>query len=139
MKKHNESGFTLVELMIVIVIITVLVAIVVPRYSDALHGSMEGATRGNLGSIRKALGVYFSDMEGKFPDDVTTLIPRYLKAVPAAKLPGYHQDSSVVIYGAVPDDTGGWLYNNVLNSQNYGAAWVNCTHTDAKGNIWTSY
>lgn len=139
MERFPDSGFTLIELSVVVLLIGILAAIAVPHFGEAMRNSTEGSTRANLGSIRKALSVYYSDLEGQYPADAAALVSRYLRRIPAAKLPGYHADSNVMLLSAAPDDTGGWFYNNIVNTADYGTARVNCTHTDAKGNVWTSY
>lgn len=136
MKKKRNSGFTLLELVIVVAVISILAAIAIPRYGDAVRNSTEGATRGSLGMVRKALSIYYSDLDGQYPSDITalTLSARYLKRLPAAKLPGYHEDSTAVLLASSADDAGGWLYDGAA-----GAVRVNCSHTDVKGSVWTSY
>ena len=123
----------------VVLLITILAAIAVPKYGEAMRNSTEGGTRANLGSMRKAISIYYSDMEGQYPADTAAMIPKYLRKIPAVKLPGYHGDSNAVLLAAAPSDAGGWFYNNVAGDAAYGAARVNCTHTDAKGSVWTSY
>jgi type II secretion system protein G len=60
-----KKGFTLVELMIVIVIIGILAAIAIPKFADMVDKSKEGATKGQLTSLRSAINLYYSDNEGK--------------------------------------------------------------------------
>ena len=36
-------------------------------------------------------------------------------------------------------DSGGWAYVNDASSKDFGAIYINCTHTDYKGKIWNSY
>ena len=60
-------GFTLIELMIVVAIIGILAGVAVPRYRDLVKRSKEGATKGNLGALRSALNIYYSDNE-YFPE-----------------------------------------------------------------------
>ncbi|HAZ09044.1 MAG TPA: hypothetical protein DCZ01_11130 [Elusimicrobia bacterium] len=141
MVKIRNSGFTLIELMVVVAIIAILAAVIIPHFSDSLRLSTEGYTKGSLGTIRKALSVYYGDMEGQYPDDLPTLTQssRYLRRIAPARLPGYHSDSSTVLNAADSDDTGGWVYNNIPNTTAFGAIHVNCTHTDAKGSVWTNY
>lgn len=139
MKRHRESGFTLIEMTVVVLLITILAAIAVPKYGEAMRNSTEGSTRANLGSLRKALSVYYSELDGQYPSDLLTLVPRSLRKIPAAKLPGYHADSKVVLHASASDDAGGWYYDNVNGSSGYGAVRINCTHTDVKGSVWTSY
>ena len=38
-----------------------------------------------------------------------------------------------------PVNAGGWLYNNIVGDAGFGAVSVNCTHTDTKGSVWSSY
>jgi len=36
-------------------------------------------------------------------------------------------------------DFGGWIYDDVASDGNYGKVFVNCTHTETKGTVWTAY
>ncbi len=143
-KGKRTSGFTLIELMIVVAIIGILAAIAIPKFADLIRKSSEGASKGNVGSIRSALSIYYGDMEGQYPADLgsLTVAGKYLSSVPNAKAPNYHGDTSLVLEQATADDnlpSGGWIYNNVQTDPNLGTVWVNCTHTDTKGTTWTNY
>src|SRR5262249_33147646 len=138
--------FTLIELMIVVAIIGILAAIAIPKFADLIRKSKEGATKGNLGAIRSALSIYYGDLEGNYPtDDMTQLTVggKFLPELPQAKTPSYHVDSSAVLAGAsqtvVVTNVGGWAYVNNSTDSNWGNIWVNCTDTDSKGSVWTSY
>jgi prepilin-type N-terminal cleavage/methylation domain-containing protein len=141
MKAMNKKGFTLIELMIVVAIIGILAAIAIPKFANLIRKSSEGASKGNVGSIRSALSIYYGDMEGQYPADMAslTVAGKYLSAVPSAKSPNYHADSSSITETLAADDNMGWTYNNVAGDPNLGTVWVNCTHTDTKGTTWTAY
>ena len=140
-KGTRTSGFTLIELMIVVAIIGILAAIAIPKFADLIRKSSEGASKGNVGSLRSALSIYYGDMEGQYPSDMSALTVggKYLAAVPNAKAPNYHSDTSSQVEQVGADDSMGWVYNNVTTDPNLGTVWVNCTHTDTKGTTWTSY
>ncbi|MFH1724276.1 MAG: type II secretion system protein [Elusimicrobiota bacterium] len=140
--RKAKRGFTLIELMIVVAIIGILAAIAIPKFADLIRKSNEGATKGNLGAIRSALSIYYGDMEGYYPLNASSLTAsgKYMSAIPKAKTPNYHSDNSTFINAStIGDGDPGWRYNNVGGDANYGTLWVNCTHTDSKGNVWTSY
>jgi len=145
--KLNKKGFTLVELMIVVAIIGILAAVAVPKFADLINKSKEGATKGGLSAVRGALHVYYGQNEGVFPTDIQSgLVPQYINEIPTAKLPATgHSDSNSVVLLSTPSatlsETGGWAYYNhtVSNDPTYGWFGVNCTHTDLKGTVWSTY
>ena len=55
--------------MIVVAIIGILAAIAIPQFAQLISKSQEGATKGNLGTIRSALSIYYGDTEGRYPED----------------------------------------------------------------------
>src|SRR5688500_14694006 len=90
----SKKGFTLIELMIVVAIIGILSAIAIPQFANMVAKSQEGASKGNLGTIRFALSIYYDDTEGYYPmGAATTALPslvtgqKYLKTFPPANAP----------------------------------------------------
>jgi general secretion pathway protein G len=153
--RRAGDGFTLIELMIVVAIIGILAAIAIPKFAALIRKSGEGASKGNLGAIRSALSIYYGDMEGQYPSDMLamTTSSKYLAAIPVAKSPNYHPDSSTEsLYTggcvlAIANDwmnfagsaAAGWTYCPTVTDSNYGYVMVNCSHTDTKGSVWSSY
>ena len=60
----GKAGFTFLELMIVVAIIAIVAMIAAPRFGRAIRRANENATKGKLNSIRKALQIYYADVEG---------------------------------------------------------------------------
>lgn len=110
----------------------VLCAIALPMFSGLIRKSSEGASKGNLAVLRARLQSHQA-AKGSYPIDLADL-----GSPPVAKAPNYHQDSAKVAFGP-PTDAGGWLYENAAGAADFGTLRVNCTHTDTKGKVWTTY
>ena len=78
----QARGFTLIELIVVMVIVALLVTIAAPRYFGSLQKSKETALRQTLAVTRDALDKFYGD-NGKYPDNLEALIAkRYLRSLP---------------------------------------------------------
>ena len=84
-KKKNgkkQSGFTLIEVMTVLVVISILVGIAVPLVIHSVDRARESALRENLQQMRKALDDYYSD-KGRYPQNLQQLVDKkYLRVIP---------------------------------------------------------
>src|SRR5947207_16000203 len=60
-KRGNEEGFTLIELMIVIMIIFILVGMAIGRYDLAVQRAREAALKTNLQTMRNAIDNFTMD------------------------------------------------------------------------------
>ncbi|MDP1928213.1 MAG: prepilin-type N-terminal cleavage/methylation domain-containing protein [Thiobacillus sp.] len=80
--QRKKSGFTLIELMVVLAIIATLLTIAVPRYFSSLEKSREAVLQQNLALLRETLDKYYGD-KGKYPDALDELVSsKYLRSVP---------------------------------------------------------
>lgn len=71
-KRNRESGFTLVELLIVAIILAILAAIVVPQFAASTNDARASALRSNLSNIRGAIDLYAQQHGGTFPAAVAS-------------------------------------------------------------------
>lgn len=81
-RSAKETGFTLVELLVVMAIISLLLSLAVPRYFHSVENSRETVLRENLTLTRQALDKYYGD-NGKYPDGLDMLVSKkYLRSLP---------------------------------------------------------
>jgi general secretion pathway protein G len=81
-KATRESGFTLIELMIVMTIIGLLAAIAIPSYLKSITKAKEAVLKEDLHTMRTAIDSYTVDKE-KAPQALDDLVQAgYLKSVP---------------------------------------------------------
>ena len=59
-RNGSERGFTLIELVIVIVILGILAAVAIPKYEDMREQARVATMRGQLGSIRSAIAIQYA-------------------------------------------------------------------------------
>jgi len=110
MLKRDSKGFTLVELMVVLLIIGILVAIAVPIYNSTQKNAKQRACDANIRTIEGAAAQYYSSV-GKWPSmsDLTTATDdednRYIKENPQCPFGENLQDENTVTY-EIDENTG---------------------------------
>ena len=68
----RRAGFTLVEVMIVVVILGILAATVLPQFSQSTRDAKETSTIQNLQMLRHQIQLYKSQHDGVLPAEGTT-------------------------------------------------------------------
>ena len=121
---RNERGFTLVELILVIVVLAIMAAVAIPKFIDIRGDAKRSATLGALGGVRSAIGNYKATQIVK---GLTPEIPTLVSLT----------DGTTVLDGAVPDNPYSTqaVKNNVEDAQAAGGAkgTAGCGNSSTKG------
>jgi general secretion pathway protein G len=78
----KKTGFTFIELMVVMAIVALMLSIALPRYFSGLERAKEAVLKEDLFTMRDAIDDYYVD-KGQYPHSLKVLIEdRYLRAIP---------------------------------------------------------
>ena len=102
----HPRGFTLIEMMIVIVVIAILLGVLLPNFRGVQDEASEQRARSELRTLATALESYYIHNSNAFPSaltSLTTATPRIISAIPndpfrSSTAYSYGRDSNGVYY-----------------------------------------
>ena len=98
---RRELGYTLIEIMIVMAIISIIVSIAVPIYQKSLIRAKEAVLKNNLFTLRTVIDEYTYDKQ-KAPQSLNDLVTEgYLRTVPVDPMTGSADSWRVVMEDAM--------------------------------------
>jgi general secretion pathway protein G len=104
--RARRGGFTLIEMLVVMVVIAMLLTIAVPRYLRTLERSKEAVLKQDLAALRESIDKFYGDT-GKFPESLAVLVEkRYLRSVPVDPIAKSAENWIAIHAEDDPDDTG---------------------------------
>lgn len=107
-RKNAKAGFTLIELVIVIVILGILAAVAIPKYEDMREQARVATMKGQLGGIRSAIAIQYARNALNGSSSFPTLNGTIFADGNVPKEPV--NNSNAVKTTAGVDDAGGWQY-----------------------------
>ncbi len=142
-RQRSQSGFTLVEVLIVVVIMAILAATIIPQFSNSTNDAKASTAKFNLNTLRSQIEMYKSQHNGALPSQTLTELTSstnasgtigtgtsfpygpYVQSIPVNP---YTNSATVVAAGGNPPTAviagAGWLFD--LGS---GKIWINDTTT----------
>ena len=135
--KGRIAGFTLIEILMVVMILGLLAGIIMPNFSSQQEQVKIATTKANLESLRTAIALFCSQ-ENQWPqDDLLDLSNGaspsgnvYLKEIPEEAL----SDSNTVYPMSFPDGAGGWQWDTGMHELH-----PNLIGLDANGLAYSAY
>jgi general secretion pathway protein G len=149
---RTGSGFTLVELLIVVFILAILAAIIIPQLVSTSSETKESALKSNLSILRGAIELYFLQHNDIYPGKISgipgnswsdfvaqltgqtdqygnpgTDYGPYLRSIPLNPINNL-KTGKMVSFPQIPDDSSGWYYE-----QNTGEIRTNASGTAPSG------
>ena len=126
MKAASRKGFTLIEILIVVIILGILAAIVIPQFANASQDAKLNAVRSTVQSVRGQIGLYalqhgdtvptatnlWAQLTTKSTFDGKTWGP-YLQSTPSNP---FNQLTGV---GADSTGTNGWYFDTTNGSNKF--------------------
>lgn len=132
MKARRASGFTLVEVLIVVVIMAVLAATIIPQFADSTTDAKVSTLKFNLHTLRSQIELYRTHHDGKLPSATLVELTKatnvsgaqgtgtnfpfgpYLRTLPDNPFSNANTVTAITASPATAAQvtgTGGWLFN----------------------------
>lgn len=143
----NKRAFTLVELMIVMVIISLLASVAIPKFGDLIKSARQATAKHNLGVLKSATSIYYASnkfwpyeyegtitkdspkgvvKDGLGSPDNNAWVPYYLNEIPTfrALTDSPVENSNDIIVAIQGDGTGIYSYDLRKTNEGDKVAWV---------------
>jgi len=111
---RKRKGFTLIELVMVIVILGILAAIAIPKFISLAENARRASCQGSLGALRTAVSAYYAQTAvtsgtAAFPANLSALAPTYIEEIPTNPCgvnweDNYNSTTGVISDAACPDN-----------------------------------
>jgi general secretion pathway protein G len=117
---RKQKGFTLIELVVVVMILGILAAVAAPKLLNTSGVAADQGVKQTLGVVRDAIERYAAEHSGSVPADPNTLVTlNYLRGTfPTCPVAGGTNSVKIIATAGVgvqgnDDGTHSWLYSSL--------------------------
>lgn len=123
-RRTNRTGFTLVEILIVVIILGILAAIVIPQFTNASQNARESSLQSTLQTLRSQIQLYKLQHGDQLPDLAGSNTGSQASAT------AWTEFTSTTTYGNPAQTFGPYMQAIPTNSINGNSTVVNVTGED---------
>ena len=127
-KLGNQAGFTLIEMLIVVILLGILAMLIVPQISVSTEDAKLSSLQANLGAMRNAVELYYYEHKNIYPGEndvagVATTVDATAATAFVEQLTQYTDVNGVVaVSNAAGDKYGPYLKSNTLATNPYNSS-----------------
>jgi prepilin-type N-terminal cleavage/methylation domain-containing protein len=99
---RNSKGFTLIELIIIIIILGIISAVAIPKYMDMKTSAQTGTAKGILGALASAESILFSNyvLNGATYDNASIVANANISGGASATVPAASGSGTITLPNA---------------------------------------
>jgi len=138
----RRAGFTLIELVVVIMILGILAGVAAPKFFSTSATATENGVKQSLAIVRDAIELFAANNGGAMPRSDTSAnfeadLAPYIRG---GKIPTFPvgtvptTKNATVKFGATADNTSGWMFTSGT-----GAFFPNCTTVTSSGVAYNAF
>lgn len=138
----RRAGFTLIELVVVIMILGILAGVAAPKFFQTSATATDNGIKQSLAIVRDAIELYSANNGGAMPRSDTSAnftsdVAPYIRGGVVPTFPigtvGTTKNATVK-FNITADNTSGWIFNSTT-----GAFFPNCTTASSTGGAYNTF